>query len=221
MSYSVVLFDLDGTLLDTLDDLHSAVNFVLKKYDLPIRTRDEVKAFIGNGIFKLMERSVGAGARSRVDMTALVVDFKAYYGAHCQEKTKPYDGVMELLAALKRSGVKVGVVSNKAHFATVQLCEHYFGDLVDVAIGEDEDGGVRKKPAPDSVFAAIKAVGAADTSDVVYVGDSEVDIQTAHNAGVDCVSVCWGMKDKAFLFENGAAVLAESVEELGVHLLCK
>lgn len=214
MRYQVVLFDLDGTLLDTLDDLHAAVNFVLEKYRLPIRTRDEVRAFIGNGIVKLMERSVGAGMRSMVNLDDVVTDFKAYYGAHCQEKTKPYDGVMELLANLKKAGVKVGVVSNKAHFATAQLCEYYFGDLVDVAIGENEAGGVRKKPAPDSVFAAIEAVGAVDPSRVVYVGDSEVDIQTAMNAGVDCISVCWGMKDREFLVENGASVLIDTVEAL-------
>lgn len=214
MRYQVVLFDLDGTLLDTLDDLHAAVNFVLEKYRLPIRTRDEVRAFIGNGIVKLMERSVGAGMRSMVNLDDVVTDFKAYYGAHCQEKTKPYDGVMELLANLKKAGVKVGVVSNKAHFATAQLCEYYFGDLVDVAIGENEAGGVRKKPAPDSVFAAIEAVGGVDPSCVVYVGDSEVDIQTAMNAGVDCISVCWGMKDREFLVENGASVLIDTVEAL-------
>lgn len=214
MRYQVVLFDLDGTLLDSLDDLHAAVNFVLEKYRLPIRTRDEVRAFIGNGIVKLMERSVGAGMRSMVNLDDVVTDFKAYYGAHCQEKTKPYDGVMELLANLKKAGVKVGVVSNKAHFATAQLCEHYFGDLVDVAIGENEAGGVRKKPAPDSVFAAIEAVGGVDSSCVVYVGDSEVDIQTAMNAGVDCISVCWGMKDREFLVENGASVLIDTVEAL-------
>ena len=214
MRYQVVLFDLDGTLLDTLDDLHVAVNFVLEKYRLPIRTRDEVRAFIGNGIVKLMERSVGAGMRSMVNLDDVVTDFKAYYGAHCQEKTKPYDGVMELLANLKKAGVKVGVVSNKAHFATAQLCEYYFGDLVDVAIGENEAGGVRKKPAPDSVFAAIEAVGGVDPSRVVYVGDSEVDIQTAMNAGVDCISVCWGMKDREFLVENGASVLIDTVEAL-------
>ena len=214
MRYQVVLFDLDGTLLDTLDDLHVAVNFVLEKYRLPIRTRDEVRAFIGNGIVKLMERSVGAGMRSMVNLDDVVTDFKTYYGAHCQEKTKPYDGVMELLANLKKAGVKVGVVSNKAHFATAQLCEYYFGDLVDVAIGENEAGGVRKKPAPDSVFAAIEAVGGVDPSWVVYVGDSEVDIQTAMNAGVDCISVCWGMKDREFLVENGASVLIDTVEAL-------
>ena len=173
-----------------------------------------VRTFIGNGIVKLMERSVGAGMRSRIDMGAVVEDFKAYYGAHCREQTKPYDGVMDLLAALKNAGVKVGGVSNKAHFATAQLCEYYFGGFVDVAIGENEDGGVRKKPAPDSVFAAMKELGAADAADVVYIGDSEVDIQTAENAGVDCISVCWGMKDKSFLIENGATVVIDSVEEL-------
>lgn len=218
MTYSVVLFDLDGTLLDTLDDLHSAVNFTLQKYRLPIRSRDEVKAFIGNGIVKLMERSVGAGMRSRLDMVAVVNDFKEYYGKHCRKKTKPYDGVLNLLASLKKVGAAVGVVSNKAHFATADLCEFYFGNLVGVAIGENEEGGVRKKPAPDSLLAAMKALGAENAADVVYVGDSEVDIQTAKNAGVDCISVSWGMKDKAFLIENGATVVIDSVEELQSRL---
>ena len=218
MTYSVVLFDLDGTLLDTLDDLHSAVNFTLQKYRLPIRSRDEVKVFIGNGIVKLMERSVGAGMHSRLDMAAVVNDFKEYYGKHCREKTKPYDGVLNLLASLKKAGAAVGVVSNKAHFATADLCEFYFGNLVGVAIGENEEGGVRKKPAPDSLLAAMKALGAENAADVVYVGDSEVDIQTAKNAGVDCISVSWGMKDRAFLIENGATVVIDSVEELQSRL---
>ena len=217
MSYSVVLFDLDGTLLDTLEDLHAAVNFVLEKYGLPARSLEEVKAFIGNGIVKLMERSVGAGMRSRVNMADVVADFKAYYGAHSREKTKPYEKVIELLADLKRKGKKVGVVSNKTHFATVDLCEYYFGDLVDVAVGENEEGGVRKKPAPDSIFAVMESFS-AKASDVVYVGDSEVDIQTAENAGVACVSVCWGMKTREFLVENGATVLVDSVEQLAKML---
>ena len=152
-------------------------------------------------------------------MAAVVKDFKDYYGAHSREKTKPYDGVMDLLAALKNAGVKIGVVSNKAHFATVDLCEYYFGGFVDVAIGENEDGGVRKKPAPDSVFAAMKILGADNAADVVYIGDSEVDIQTAQNADVDCISVSWGMKDRAFLIENGATVLLDSVEELQEKLI--
>ena len=217
-TYSAILFDLDGTLLDTLDDLYAAVNFVLQKHGLPLRSRDEVRAFIGNGIVKLMERSVGAGARSRVDMTAVVEDFKAYYGTHCQEKTKPYDGVLALLSQLKADVRRVGVVSNKAHFAVEKLCSAYFGDLVDVAIGENEASGVRKKPAPDTLLEALRRLG-AEKENAVYVGDSEVDIQTAENAGVECISVSWGMKDSAFLTENGAETIVECVGDLGELLM--
>ena len=215
--YSAILFDLDGTLLDTLDDLFDAVNFVLKSHGLPLRTREDVQGFIGNGIVKLMERSVGAGARSRENFPQLVEDFKSYYGEHCQDKTKPYDGVMEMLARLQKNGQRVGVVSNTAHFAVEKLCKFYFGDLVDVAIGENEADGVKKKPAPDTLFEAMRRLGVRK-EDSVYVGDSEVDIQTADNACVPCVSVSWGMKDSAFLAENGARVIVDSVQALELLL---
>ncbi len=208
----MVLFDLDGTLLDTLDDLHAAVNATLLKWGLRACTRAQVRDYIGNGIAKLMERAVG-GALPPSDLPAVVSDFKGYYGAHCQDKTAPYDGVMHVLAALKGRGVKVGVVSNKADFAVKQLCEGYFAGLVDVAIGENEEGGVKKKPAPDTIFAALKTLGGR-LEDAVYVGDSEVDIQTAANAGIPCMSVCWGMKDRAFLVENGAKILVENPVDL-------
>lgn len=204
----IVLFDLDGTLLDTLDDLHAAVNATLLKWGLHTCTRAQVRDYIGNGIAKLMERAVG-GALPSSDLPAVVADFKAYYGAHCQEKTAPYDGVMDVLAALKGRGVKVGVVSNKADFAVKQLCQGYFAGLVDVAIGENEAGGVKKKPAPDTIYAALKTLDGR-LEDAVYVGDSEVDIQTAANAGIPCISVCWGMKDRTFLVENGAEILVEN-----------
>ena len=209
----IVLFDLDGTLLDTLDDLHDAVNYALEKWGLHTCTRAQVRDYIGNGIVKLMERAVG-GALPASDLPAVVADFKGYYGAHCQDKTAPYDGVMDVLAALKARGVKIGVVSNKADFAVKQLCEGYFAGLVDVAIGENEEGGVKKKPAPDTIFAAVETLGGR-LEDTVYVGDSEVDIQTAANANIPCISVCWGMKDRAFLVENGAGILVEEP----IHLL--
>lgn len=213
MRYSAVLFDLDGTLLDTLDDLHDAVNFALNAQRLPMRTRDEVRAFIGNGIVKLMERSVGREKLASVDMPAVMNDFKQYYIAHCQDKTAPYDGVLPLLKELRNRGMKIGVVSNKADFAVQKLCVAYFGGLIDVAIGENEAGGVRKKPAPDTVLAAIEALG-VKRQNTVYVGDSEVDIQTANNAAVDCVSVAWGMKDRGFLLANGAKTVVDNVREL-------
>ena len=210
---SVWLFDLDGTLLDTLDDLHSAVNFALKKHGLPLRSREEVKNFIGNGIALLMKRSVGLERLATVDFQAIMADFKEYYGAHCQDKTRPYEGVLDLLAELKRQGKAVGVVSNKADFAVKKLCAAYFGELVDVAIGENEAAGIAKKPAPDTIFAALDKLGIA-AGNALYVGDSEVDIQTAAAAKIPCISVAWGMKSEQFLRENGAKNIVFSVEDL-------
>ena len=209
----LLLFDLDGTLLDTLDDLHAAVCYALKRQGLPTRTRAQVRDYIGNGIVMLMKRAVGEDALPAVDMAQVMADFKEYYGAHCQDKTAPYDGILELLAALKAQGKKIAVVSNKADFAVKKLCEGYFSGLVDVAIGENEAGGVKKKPAPDTVFAAVIALGGA-LENAVYIGDSEVDIQTARNAGIACISVSWGMKDREFLLKNGAKIIVDAPEKL-------
>ena len=181
--YETIVFDLDGTLLDTLDDLAAAVNATLAKFALPLRTREEVRAFVGNGIVKLMERAVGS--KDRADFAEIVTAFKQYYGEHCADNTKPYDGVMELLQTLKTRGVKTAVLSNKADFAVKALCEQYFDGLILTAVGENEEAGIRKKPAPDSLFAVLDELGASK-AETVYVGDSEVDIQTAQNAGVDC-----------------------------------
>lgn len=211
--YSVVLFDLDGTLLDTLEDLAAAVNVALEMHGLPCRTRDEVRAFIGNGIVKLMERAVGDEQVGLVNMAQVVADFKEYYFAHCEDRTAPYGGVVDLLSALRKDGVRIGVVSNKVDFAVQKLCKTYFGDLVEAAIGENEAEGRKKKPAPDTLLEAMRVFG-AEAEDVVYVGDSEVDILTAQNANVACVSVTWGMKDKEFLRKNGATILVEKVGDL-------
>ena len=212
MRYSTILFDLDGTLLDTLDDLTDAVNFALKGQGLPLCTREEVRGYIGNGIVMLLSRAAKDRARE-ADAQKMLCDFKEYYAAHCQDKTRPYDGVMDLLQSLKADGRKIGVVSNKVDFATKGLCEAYFGDYIDVAIGENEEGGVRKKPAPDSVFEAMRIL-AVEPADTVYIGDSEVDIQTAKNAGLTCISVLWGFKDREFLLLNGATRLVATMEEL-------
>ena len=212
MMYSTVLFDLDGTLLDTLDDLTDAVNFALKGQGLPDCTREEVRNFIGNGIVMLLSRAAKDRA-SEVDADKMVADFKEYYAAHWQDKTRPYDGVIELLSALKAEGRKVGVVSNKVDFATKGLCKACFGNLIDVAIGENEAAGVPRKPIPDGIFLAMRALS-SELKDTVYVGDSEVDIQTAKNAGIPCISVTWGFKDRGFLLENGATHLVSTIEEL-------
>lgn len=204
--YKTVIFDLDGTLLDTLDDLWAAVNAALVKFGLPTRTKEEVRSFVGNGIVKLMERSAGAVDREIFD--GVMTEFKRYYGEHCADWTKPYDGIMPLLEKLKANGIATAVVSNKADFAVKKLSKAYFGELIKEAVGEDEAAGIRKKPAPDSLLAVMQRLGAG-TDSTVYVGDSEVDIQTAKNAGVACISVTWGFKDRAFLLENGATKLID------------
>ncbi len=208
--YKTVIFDLDGTLLDTLDDLTDAVNAALCAFGLPIRTKTEVCSFVGNGIAKLIKRAIGY---EHARFAEILEAFKSYYRAHCADKTKPYDGVLALLNALKERGVKTAVVSNKADFAVKQLAKVYFGDLLCVAVGENEEAGVRKKPAPDAVFAVMEELG-AEKSSTVYVGDSEVDIQTAKNAGVECISVTWGFRTEKFLKDNGATKLIEKPSEM-------
>ena len=209
--YETIIFDLDGTLLDTLDDLWNAVNAALRKFGLPTRTREEVRSFIGNGIVKLMERAAGEVEKQVFD--GVLAEFKRYYGEHCEDCTKPYEGIMELLECLKGKGIKTAVVSNKADFAVKKLADGYFKGLLCEAVGENEEAGIRKKPAPDSLLAVMERLGAG-TRSTVYVGDSEVDIQTANNAGVDCISVTWGFKDKDFLIANGAKTFIDAPKEL-------
>ncbi len=209
--YKTIVFDLDGTLLDTLDDLWGSVNGALTACGLPLRNREEVRAFVGNGIATLMDRATGA-VSSAVKRQALAA-FKAHYGEHCEDNTKPYEGVMELLQACRERGIKTAVVSNKADFATQKLVKRYFGELILLAVGENEEGGIRKKPAPDSLLAVMERLGASK-EETVYVGDAEVDIQTAKNAGVDCISVTWGFKDREFLLANGAVRLVDCPAEV-------
>jgi phosphoglycolate phosphatase len=209
--YKTVVFDLDGTLLDTLDDLWLSVNAALQKFGSPVRTRNEVRDFIGNGIVKLMQRASGLLEGECFD--GVLAEFKRHYGEHCEDNTKPYEGIMRLLQELRARGVQTAVVSNKADFAVKKLAESYFQGLLQEAVGEDEEHGIRKKPAPDSLLAVMERLG-ADRQATVYVGDSEVDIQTANNALVPCISVTWGFKDREFLIKNGATVLVDSVEEL-------
>lgn len=208
--YEVIVFDLDGTLLDTLADLHASVNAALEKFSFPCRTQEEVRAFVGNGIALLMKRAIGK--ETPVFDEALAA-FKTHYGEHCADKTRPYAGIVPLLEELRARGIRTAVVSNKADFAVKKLAEHYFGGLLSAAVGEDEEHGIRKKPAPDSLFSVLEALG-ADKSKTAYVGDSEVDIQTAKNAGVDCISVTWGFKDREFLIGHGASVLIDSPDEI-------
>ncbi len=210
MPYQTAVFDLDGTLLDTLEDLYLATNAALERHCLPRRSRDEVRLFVGNGVEMLIRRAVPASTDEET-ILAVLADFKTTYAAICEDHTKPYDGILDMLAALRERGIRVAVVSNKFDAATKKLCEKYFGDLVEVAIGER--AGVRKKPAPDTVYEALKELGVT-AEGAVYIGDSDVDIQTARNCGMPCISVTWGLRDEDFLIENGAKALVDTPEKL-------
>ncbi|WP_283681795.1 HAD family hydrolase [Parablautia sp. Marseille-Q6255] len=199
-SYDTVIFDLDGTLLDTLSDLTNSANAVTARYGFLQRTREEIRSFVGNGIRRLIARLLPDGEENP-HFDAVYRDFLAYYGEHCMEETAPYPGIGELLHRLKEGGYAVGIVSNKADFAVKKLRDVYFGADIPVAIGDRE--GIQKKPAPDSVFEALEELG-AQRSRTVYVGDSDVDILTAANAGIDCIAVSWGFRDRGFLLAHGA-----------------
>ena len=208
--YNTYIFDLDGTLLSTLGDLAASCNYALRTNGLPERTIDEVRQFVGNGVKKLMERAIPGGLDNyKFDKT--YADFRQHYMQHNLDTTKPYDGVMEMLEELRKRGKKVAVVSNKFYAATQELCRYFFGDLVPVAIGERED--IRKKPAPDTVLEAMRQLGAT-AEGAVYIGDSDVDIDTARNSGMPCISVLWGFRDKEFLLEHGATTLVSTPEEI-------
>ena len=213
MKYQTFIFDLDGTLLDTLADLATAVNYALAKNGYPLRTEDEVKEFIGNGVVKLMERAIGAPKENTPDFEQTFSDFKRYYGENCRVHTKLYSGIEEVLTALKDKGKKCAIVSNKADFAVKILNDFYFQGLIEVAVGENEAAGIKKKPSPDLVWLALKMLGVG-TDNAVYIGDSEVDIQTANNAGLPCISVSWGMKTREFLQSHGAQIVLNEPLEL-------
>lgn len=209
--YKTIIFDLDGTLLDTLDDLTDATNAALKKCGLKSRTRDEVCSFVGNGIAKLIERAVGEAGKEYQEEA--LAEFKSYYAAHCADKTAPYEGILSLLKTLQAQGIKTAVVSNKVDFAVKSLAKTYFDGLLLSAVGENEAAGIRKKPAPDSLLAVMKELSATADS-TAYVGDSEVDIQTAKNAGVDCICVTWGFRKKAYLQEEGGKLFVDTPAEI-------
>lgn len=212
MSYKAVIFDLDGTLLNTLQDLTDAVNAALSSQQLPLRTIDEIRHFVGNGIIKLLERAVPEGKKHPA-FDEICTVFRKYYGEHCQDKTSPYEGILPLLNDLKTRKIQAAVVSNKADFAVQELIPFYFGDLIAVAHGENEAGGIRKKPAPDMVLQTLKELE-CEAGETVYVGDSDVDIETAENAGLDCISVSWGFRSRDFLEEHGASLIINKPEEL-------
>ena len=205
-----VIFDLDGTVLDTLRDLHTATNLALAQNGLPPRTLDEVRLFVGNGIRLLVERAVPAGTPETV-VDRVFRDFNACYAQHCADETKPYRGIPVALRALRNAGFGVAVVSNKSDYAVQTLVRTYFPGLFHFALGFTD--GMRKKPAPDMVLAALSHLGAT-AEEAVYVGDSDVDIATAKAAGMPCISVTWGFRDRAFLRRHGASVFADDPREM-------
>ena len=210
MNIKAVIWDLDGTLLNTLDDLAASVNAALAMNGMPLRSTEEVRAFVGNGIRRLMVRAVPGGEANPAFDKALE-DFTRHYGAHSRDRTRPYDGILEMLDKLSGAGVKHAIVSNKIDFAVKALSRAYFGERMCAAIGDDPSRA--RKPAPDSVLAAMREMGVT-AQETVYVGDSDVDVLTARNAGVPCVAVLWGFRDEACLRAAGAGRLARTPEEL-------
>lgn len=209
--YNTFIFDLDGTLLNTLDDLAASVNYALRTHGMPERTLDEVRSFVGNGVRLLMERAIPEGsANPRFEET--FATFRAYYMEHSLDTTRPYDGIPEMIHTLKQRGCRLAVVSNKFYAATQELIRHFFPEIT-VAIGEHEAEGIRKKPAPDTVFEALRQLGVGKEK-AVYVGDSDVDLQTACNSGLPCISVLWGFRDHDFLLAHGATTFISHPEEL-------
>ena len=208
--YKTYIFDLDGTLLSTLADLAASTNYALRTHHMPERSLDEVRRFVGNGVKKLMERAIPDGLNNPL-FEETFATFRQHYMQHNLDTTQPYPGIMQLLEQLKAEGKNIAVVSNKFYAATRELCRHFIGDLVPVAIGERED--IRKKPAPDTVIEALRELG-VDKEGAVYIGDSDVDIMTAKNSGMPCVSVLWGFRDKEFLLEHGATTLISKPEEM-------
>ena len=209
-TYKTYIFDLDGTLLDTLNDLHASCNYALRTHGMPERSLEEVRQFVGNGVKKLMERVIPDGLENPLFEETLQT-FRQHYLLHNLDTTLPYPGIMEMLQQLKAQGKRIAVVSNKFYAATQDLCKHFFGDTIQVAIGERED--IKKKPAPDTVLEALRQLQVT-RQDAVYVGDSEVDVETARNSGIPCISVLWGFRSKSFLLSHGATTFIETPNEL-------
>ena len=215
MSFRTALFDLDGTILDTLDDLFDATNATLAKFGMPPRTRMEVRSFVGHGIANLITTSAPAGTDPAL-VQEMIAYFKEYYGAHCADKTCPFEGVLEMLRALRAKGIRTAVISNKGDFAVQELAKRYFDGLFDFVLGEKEP--LPRKPAPDMVEYALKQMGVTSEG-AVYIGDSDADVLTAKNAALPCITVTWGFRDRDFLKQFGADVIVDRVSDLQDLLL--
>ncbi len=215
---NTIIFDMDGTVLNTLDDLTVSVNYVLRKFGFPERTLEDYRRFFGNGIRQALELAVPEGTPESVIDEMLPV-FKEHYDEHCLDKTSPYEGIPELMRELKHRGYKMAIVSNKIDSAVKELNEKFFSEYVEVAIGEKE--GIKRKPAPDTVILALKELGSTK-EEAVYIGDSEVDFQTAVNSELPCISVLWGFRDKDYLMDIGATIFADKPSDVleMLHFCC-
>lgn len=213
MRYKAVICDLDGTLLNTLEDLMDSVNYGLEIYGRQKINLEQTRRFVGNGVAKLVERA--ASEADSKEQAEILEKFRYYYDKHSKDKTKPYEGILDMLRRLKQEGLKLAIVSNKINSAVGPLAEEYFPNLIDVAIGETED--VPKKPAPDMIYKALKELG-VEKKDAVFIGDSDVDVETGLNSGIDMITVLWGFRDREELEEAGATVFIEKPEELFLHV---
>lgn len=210
MKYKTLIFDLDGTLLNTLLDLASSVNYAMRECGFNERTTDEIRRFIGNGVAVLIQRSVPDGISEEEYKKALDI-FKTHYKENSRNNTAPYDGICDLLRKLKEDGYNLAIVSNKVDFAVKDLRDEFFNGLIDVAIGDSD--ATRTKPEPDMVYKAIEELG-VDKESCIYIGDTDVDIETARNSGMDCISVSWGFRLRSELEECGATMIADCAEDI-------
>lgn len=208
--YKLALFDLDGTILNTVKDLQQSINHCLERYNYPLKTEAEVASFMGNGIRRLCELAVPCNTETKI-IDEVFEEFNKYYAVHCNDYTKPYDGIIDIVNKLKENGVIVTVVSNKADYAVQPLLKSHFNGVFEYGVGLKE--GIRKKPYPDSCNEIINKYK-IDKKDTVYIGDTEVDIATAKNAGIDCVSVSWGFRSRKELIDAGASLIIDDVDEL-------
>ncbi|MBO4819526.1 MAG: HAD-IA family hydrolase [Firmicutes bacterium] len=208
--YKAYIFDLDGTLLDTLEDLADAVNYAMRKNGFPERSLAEVKSFVGDGMRLLVKRSAPTGAEDDL-LEKAFADFREYYSVHYMDKTKPYPGIEAMLRALKAQGKRLCVISNKVDYAVKLLMDQFFSGLFETVLGERE--GIRRKPSPDSLLAVMEELELS-REECVYIGDSDTDIETARNAGIDSISVSWGFRTKEFLKRSGAQRIVDEPKDL-------
>lgn len=216
MTKRIVIFDLDGTLLNTIADLTDSTNFMLSNFDFPSKTIEQVQQYVGNGTAKLIERAIPDGANNP-NFEKCINIFKKHYSKNMFNKTSPYDGVIPMLEKIKSMNIKTAVVSNKFDHAAKELCKKYFYGLIDYCAGENELIGIMKKPSPDMISMVLNEFK-IEPNDAIYAGDSDVDIITANNANIECISVLWGFKDKEFLINNGAKILISTPNEIFKYL---